>query len=81
MFVAIKPFNSKKMKKIIMIAVVGGAFALTSCKKDYTCECTATDTFWNITYTAEMKKKDAETWCTSWDNSGTGIDGWNCELK
>lgn len=69
------------MKKLMMIAIVGGAFALTSCKKDYTCECTATDAFYNISYTAEMKKKDAETWCDNWDGLGGGVAGWACTLK
>jgi len=68
------------MKKLLVIGVVS-MFVLSSCKKDYTCACTATDSVYNLTYTAEMKKGDAETWCTSWDNSGAGIPGWNCELN
>ena len=31
------------MKKILLIAAVAG-FVMTSCKKDYTCECTTTGT-------------------------------------
>lgn len=70
------------MKKYgIAIAVLIGASSLTSCKKDYTCECTATDTSVNVSYTAEMKKKDAESWCDTWNSSGVLIPGWKCELK
>jgi len=56
---------------------------MTSCKKEYTCACTATDTFWNSTYKVEMKKKDAETWCDNYQAAGVAatIAGFKCELK
>jgi len=68
------------MKKLLMIALVGGAFAMTSCTKEHTCACTATASASNLSYTAEMKKKDAETWCDSWQTAGTAIPGWKCTL-
>jgi len=70
------------MKKIIMSLSIIALFAgTTSCKKDYTCSCTATDTFWNVSYTQNMKKKDATAWCDTWNGSGTGVDGWACTLN
>ena len=57
------------------------AGTMSSCKKDYTCECTATDTTLNITYTAKMKKKDAQSWCDSWNSSFQVYDGGKCTLK
>lgn len=62
-----------------MIAIVGGAFALTSCKKDYTCSCTASGV--TVDYTIQdAKKKDAQDAC---DASSTtySIIGGSCELK
>jgi hypothetical protein len=66
------------MKKLTFIAVAGLAFTFASCKKDYTCECTWTDDNTSAgSYTAKLKKKDAETWCEG--NSGSSyID---CKLK
>ena len=31
------------MKKVMILALVISGFAMTSCKKDWTCECTSTD--------------------------------------
>lgn len=66
------------MKKAAFI--LGGLFiislALTSCKKDFTCECTYTDGT-KITYTFEnTTKKLADDLCT-----GYVITGKTCELK
>ncbi len=67
------------MKKVMMIAIVGGAFALTSCKKDYTCSCTiagqTTSTEWK-----DIKKSDAEDDCDALDITATFVGG-SCELK
>lgn len=52
------------MKKVLMIAIVGGAFALTSCKKDYVCSCTASGVTLDVTY-QDVKKKDAQEACGS----------------
>jgi hypothetical protein len=63
------------MKKVLLfVAVV--AFA-TSCKKNYTCTCTTSVTGLASTTassTAKMKKKDAETWCST-GNSSSSIGG------
>jgi hypothetical protein len=52
------------MKKILLAAAVL-SFTLVSCKKDYTCSCTATDlpaNFKSFEY-GKTKKKDAESTC------------------
>lgn len=49
------------MKKIVAIAALG-VFALSSCKKDYTCQCTSAGYSFDEPYTA-IKKKDAEDKC------------------
>jgi hypothetical protein len=67
------------MKKVLLMAAVAG-FMMTSCKKDYTCKCTDKDGKEVITYTAEMKKKDANTWCDSWHNTFTPSGG-KCVLN
>lgn len=66
---------------MFFVAAAVAVISLSSCKKDYTCECTADDDFYNVSYTEEMKKKDAEEWCDSWDSQGNGISGWQCSLK
>lgn len=69
------------MKKILLVAVVAG-FAMTSCKKNYTCECTVTAGGQTTTTssTAKLKKKDAETWCTAQKGSAPG-SSYSCGLK
>lgn len=57
--------------------------AFSSCKKDYTCECTYKDSF-NAPQTIsieykDVKKSDAKDACANWTISG-GSD-FNCELK
>lgn len=49
------------MKKVLAIAALG-VFVLSSCKKDYTCTCTASGFSQSEPYTA-MKKKEAEDKC------------------
>ena len=66
------------MKKAF-IAIAAVAFVATSCKKDYTCTCTDSSGDTVATYTATMKKKDAENWCNTW-NTGMAGDG-KCVLK
>ncbi len=55
------------MKKLLTLAVVLGAFAMTSCKKDYTCTCTTTMTGMDDIVQEiplnDYKKKDAEDGC------------------
>lgn len=72
------------MKKILIaVVVLAGTVSMTSCKKDYTCTCSATDTFYDMSYDLnDYKKKDAESVCDTWDSSDLGlIDGWGCTLN
>ncbi len=62
------------MKKIMLVAAVA-ALSLSSCKKEYTCECTVT-TYMNGTATTstasgtteKMKKSEAEDKCNKSDS-------------
>jgi hypothetical protein len=73
------------MKKVYMMLAVC-ALAFASCTKEYTCECTYTDTtglgivIEPVSYTFEAKKADAETTCEAYDASAGGL-GWSCKLK
>ncbi len=65
------------MKRLILFTVVTSIVAFSSCKKQYTCECdiktTETNLFGgdpvvtesSVTTTKELKKKDAESWCSN----------------
>lgn len=72
------------MKRNLTIAFVGLAMiALTSCKKDYTCECTSTDSSGNSSTSSttieNAKKSDAEEACNkSISSGGSTIE---CKLK
>lgn len=74
------------MKKLILaIAVIGGITVLSSCKKDWTCECTGevlgTPFTVNDTVYTDMTKKDATSKCDLNDYS-VGADNYaECELK
>jgi hypothetical protein len=67
------------MKKFIVLCI-GVAFA-TSCKKDYTCECTSTSTTNGKTsttvdsYKAKTTKKDADAWCAAIPKSTVNVGG------
>ncbi|PBQ34003.1 hypothetical protein CNR22_20215 [Sphingobacteriaceae bacterium] len=56
------------MRKVLLVAAVA-MFAMTSCKKEYTCECTATvgqngsTTSTTASTTIKDKKDDAKTTC------------------
>ena len=70
------------MKKVYMMLAVC-AFALASCKKEYTCDCTYSDSLGgsgSISYTFEAKKSDAETLCDDYSVTAGGA-GWSCNLK
>jgi hypothetical protein len=59
------------MKKVLLVAAVA-AFAMTSCKKEYTCECTTTSSSGSTSSSVKldkMKKKDAEKKCDEGDGS------------
>lgn len=62
------------MKRFLSVAfAVLMIVGLSSCKKEYTCECTVGGQ--TTTLTAKFSKKaDAETWC---EDNGAGF----CELK
>lgn len=65
------------MKKIWALAIVGIA-TLTSCYKDYTCNCTSRDKSGNITGTSyttigSASKKNAEDKCKESDRLVDGI--------
>lgn len=67
------------MKKVL--AAVAVVAFLASCKKDYTCECTYSNSILNTKYEyKDMKKKDAEEACDAWD-SAAGLVGGSCELN
>ena len=89
------------MKKVFFAVLALGALSLTSCKKDYTCDCsvtattddgagTTTSATTESSYTlTDAKKKDAEAWCTAWDESSTSAtigtftsaSEYSCSLK
>jgi len=65
--------NPKNMNKVQLAAALF-FFAFTSCKKDYTCECTTTSpagTTVGTTNLGKMTKKNAETKCNETDASYT----------
>ncbi len=72
------------MKKVLLVAAVAG-LSMVSCKKDYTCTCTTTDSTdpsvnSSFSYTGKMKKSDADTWCTNYKVTA-GTLSTNCSLK
>ena len=70
------------MKKIMLVAAVA-VCVLSSCKKDYTCECTTTDNgtvIQTVTYTGKMKKSDSESWCSA-NKVEVGSTKMECKLK
>lgn len=70
------------MKKFLLIAVVIVA-GLSSCKKDYTCECTTSvsgsDDI-SASTTINASKKDAEEACENGTSSVGGVSV-TCEIK
>ncbi|HTA61487.1 MAG TPA: hypothetical protein VK835_03490 [Bacteroidia bacterium] len=64
------------MKKVILSLVVVAALS-TSCKKDYTCTCTATGGY-SVSATIHDTKSKATTACTAGNNSASGI---TCAIK
>lgn len=70
------------MKKLALLAVVAFAFGATSCKKEYTCECTVTVggvSTTSSTTSGKLSKSDAETWCEG--STTTGSSSYTCKLK
>jgi hypothetical protein len=66
------------MKKITLLAAVIAAFTFASCKKDYTCECTATSGGVSVSASTTIKdtKKKAKDACTAKNTTGV-----TCEIK
>lgn len=67
------------MKKVAPIAIIAliGALSLTSCKKVYTCVCTINGQTSEYSSGVKISKKDAKTWCTTYNNAA----GVSCSLK
>jgi hypothetical protein len=69
------------MKKVLFLVAIA-AFTMTSCKKDYTCQCVDTDRTnpddFSVKY-SKVKKKDAQKSCDAvkalWEPE------WTCTLK
>jgi hypothetical protein len=72
------------MKKVLLLAVAG-MFVLASCKKDYTCACTASigEISSTSSVTLHAKKSDAKTACESQNSSTSGYYATTvkCEIK
>ncbi|GAB4206777.1 MAG: hypothetical protein Fur0023_16940 [Bacteroidia bacterium] len=72
------------MKKIAsIIGAVAIVATISSCKKNWTCECTTTCGSTSTTVSAtsgKMKKKDAEAWCNQGNVSSSGCSS-SCKLK
>ena len=66
------------MKKLALIAFVG-VLALTSCKKDYTCDCTIANQTTSTAYNGLSKKeaKDTKVACDN-ANATAAIFGGSC---
>ena len=69
------------MKKLFILAIVAGAFSMTSCKKDYTCECVDTTTgVVDFTFKQKSTKAKAKTWCELFNSTYASV-GDKCSLK
>lgn len=76
------------MKKVLAVAAVAlFIFSMTSCKKEWTCECTVTSGGTSTTASAtteKMTKSDAKDQCEA-DNGTQTINGveftYECEIK
>lgn len=70
------------MKKLTLLAAAAIiTLGLTSCKKDYTCTCTEPGiTTADVYAFNDLKKKDAEAACDTW-NSLYLIGGGSCNLE
>ncbi|HRP52840.1 MAG TPA: hypothetical protein PLI97_04965 [Fluviicola sp.] len=62
------------MKKVVLFAVVVALTGLTSCKKEWTCECDVMGSKISTKSGTKLSKKDAETWC---EKNSSGM----CNLK
>ncbi|RFC53294.1 hypothetical protein [Brumimicrobium aurantiacum] len=77
------------MKKVLFVGLLFGGLALTSCKKEYTCECATSSNMpgaseGSTSVTIEDKKKDAEDACEAMStsvSSGEYTTTTDCEIK
>lgn len=68
------------MKKLILAFVIlAGISAFTSCKKEWTCECTVFGLTGDTTLT-DMSKSDAKAYCDDQHTAAQAFGG-SCELK
>lgn len=69
------------MKKYLAIAVLG-SITLASCKKDYTCACTANNQTYNFAYTIKTKRGNARETCQEYAKEYAATHaGGRCELS
>lgn len=70
------------MKKNVLLVVAIASLALASCKKDYTCECTATGNGSTVTASTTIKdtKKKAKDACDGKASSSAGVTT-SCAIK
>ena len=70
------------MKKVLLFAVVLGAVSFSSCKKDYDCTCTTTNSGTELSKTTvtleDLSKSEAEDACSTSVTVGTMTTA--CEL-
>ncbi len=64
----------------VMVVFVLGVCLLTSCRKDYHCQCSYQNQIKMIKDLGQMTKSDAEDACTSYDTTVTG-EKWNCVIN
>ncbi|MBP6623589.1 MAG: hypothetical protein KA198_00365 [Chitinophagaceae bacterium] len=67
------------MKKILILAIVAGAFGMVSCKKDRTCSCTGAIKI-DIPLN-KSTKKDATDACDAAEKTYSAAGATTCELK
>jgi len=69
------------MKKYFAIAVLG-ALTLSSCQKEHTCSCTASNPTFNTAYIIKDTQKNAKDECENYGKEyAGGTAGGTCELK
>jgi len=67
------------MKKSILFSAAFGLLALSSCRKDYTCDCTL-DGYTQYLPIPDSKEKDVESMCDVW-KAEYALDGGSCVLN
>ncbi|MGC4056907.1 MAG: hypothetical protein QM743_02150 [Chitinophagaceae bacterium] len=68
------------MKKVIFAIAALGLISLTSCKKEYTCSCTAAGQTTDVKTEKKVKKSEAEDMCSAL-SAQYAILGGSCALK